>query len=73
MEPGEGDMSPEGMYTRIESGRTEIYAETHFLQGNVHRGKGEDLEKQEFGQGVQSGTCWMDEYQQNRRMRRTRG
>ncbi len=43
MEPGEGDMSPEGMYTRIESGRTEIYAETHFLQGNVHRGKGEDL------------------------------
>ncbi len=28
---------------RSESGRTETCAETHFSQGNVHGGKGEDL------------------------------
>ncbi len=67
VEPGEGDANPEGVYTRNESGRTETCAGNTLLARERARRQGERLDERGFGQGVRSGTCWTDGYQQNRR------
>ncbi len=53
-------------------GNTLLARECAWMQGNVHRGKVEDLMNEGLVKEykVGSGTGWMDEYQQNRRTSR---